>query len=282
MPKKLLIKTAVADLRAKPIYPIQTYERDPHQETQLLFGECALGYEEEGEWIRIEAIEQPKYTDCWQGYPGWILKDSVIDTDEFPHYNLVVSTPWALIQPFMQPVCLGTRLQAISRVGGVYKLRLPDGSEGYINQIDVKNDVDMFEIAEQLLGHPYLWGGRSIYHHEINTHLTGLDCSSLIQLLYRISGKEIPRDAHDQFLKSTPQTRMKPGDLIFIRYHDKPQRIGHVMLYAGGDFILDANITDKKVIKTTALKRYGRSLDSVKTGEDIGPGMIYFAALGSM
>ena len=48
---------------------------DDKRETQLLFQEKVLIHENpSGNWVRIEAIEQPEFThhNRWEGYPGWI------------------------------------------------------------------------------------------------------------------------------------------------------------------------------------------------------------------
>jgi gamma-D-glutamyl-L-lysine dipeptidyl-peptidase len=289
---KMLIISSVADLRKEPVEANSFYAKDPLQESQLLYGERILVKHENNGWIFIEAIEQQKFISNWQGYPGWIKKTQAVEVADFPLYNLVVSEPWVDIisesDQLIVPVSLGTKLKGFELKGLSWKLQLPDGTMGYIPQEKVRSLSDysnfgknVIAMGEKLLNHPYHWGGCSIYRDNFKDALTSVDCSSLTHLLYRVHGKEIPRDAHDQFLKSLKRSNkeaheLELGDLIFIRYHDKPDRIGHVMLYSGGDGILDANITDKRVVKTTAALRYGRSLKTMKSGDDIGPGIIYF------
>ncbi len=61
---------------------------DGDRETQLLQGEKVLIKETSGEWIKIEAIEQPEYThnNKWEGYPGWI-HFSVLQRPSIPAKN---------------------------------------------------------------------------------------------------------------------------------------------------------------------------------------------------
>ncbi|MFX7934472.1 C40 family peptidase, partial [Acinetobacter baumannii] len=50
--------------------------------------------------------------------------------------------------------------------------------------------VNMLEkVALRFLNSPYLWGGRSPL---------GIDCSGLVQILYKCIGIALPRDAYQQ------------------------------------------------------------------------------------
>lgn len=69
----------------------------------------------------------------------------------------------------------------------------------------------MVELARRFLGLPYFWGG---------TSPLGLDCSGYVQLIYRLSGVEILRDADIQFTSSglleVPKGQERMGDLVFF------------------------------------------------------------------
>jgi hypothetical protein len=89
------------------------------------------------------------------------------------------------------------------------------------------------------LGTSYLWGGRSIW---------GIDCSGLMQQLYRLHGVALPRDAYQQ--ASVGETvhligEAKAGDLAF--FDNEEGRIIHVgmvlpegkILHASGQVRID-------------------------------------------
>ena len=66
------------------------------------------------------------------------------------------------------------------------------------------------EIARAFLGVPYVFGG--------SDPATGLDCSGLVQLVFRRSGITLPRTAQLQYAATTRVARaqLQPGDLVFF------------------------------------------------------------------
>ena len=86
------------------------------------------------------------------------------------------------------------------------------------------------DLAEQLVGTPYSWGGRSG---------DAIDCSGLVQLVFGLKGILAPRDADMQqaeFGEDLPDNvPLERGDLVFFP--------GHVGIMADGENIIHANGT---------------------------------------
>src|SRR5207237_773334 len=70
--------------------------------------------------------------------------------------------------------------------------------------------IGAVEMARRYLGVPYVFGGTN--------PAVGLDCSGLVQLVYRQVGIPLPRTAQLQY-EATPrvsQADLQPGDLVFF------------------------------------------------------------------
>ena len=70
----------------------------------------------------------------------------------------------------------------------------------------------------------------------------GIDCSGLTQMIYRINGYKIPRDANQQAQLGTTLSfidESKPGDLAF--FDDDEGKIIHVGLLLENNHILHAH-----------------------------------------
>jgi cell wall-associated NlpC family hydrolase len=88
------------------------------------------------------------------------------------------------------------------------------------------------------LGCPYVYGATGPCH-------SGFDCSGLVQAAWAAAGVQIPRDTFEQWaaLPHVSMSSLEPGDLIY--YNGE----GHVAMYVGGGYIIDAPQTGMDVEK---------------------------------
>jgi peptidoglycan DL-endopeptidase CwlO len=84
------------------------------------------------------------------------------------------------------------------------------------------------------LGKPYQWGA---------TGPDSYDCSGLVQAAWAAAGVAIPRDTYEQWaaLPHIASSDIQPGDLL---YYDG---VGHVAMYVGDGYIIDAPQTGMDV-----------------------------------
>ncbi len=255
--RRFVIKVAVADLRGQPqeLTP-KDYSHHPLRLSQLLYGERCELIETQKEWLYIAALEQPHYTETqgWHPYRGWVHRREVSEVEQFLPPSHVVCCPSLELVSERLTLPFGTYVTSHQK--GC--LTLPNGKKIRCNAAlrpipKSINRLQLIEDARLFLGAPYLWGGRGAYLHKT---ISSVDCSGLINLLYRAQGLQIPRDAPDQYLKSHATQQLKPGDMIYLSKEINPKRINHVMI----------KLDDNKFIESPET---GKMIRILKEGQDL-------------
>ena len=190
--------------------------------TEAIYGESCRILGHKDNWFKIE---------CEDGYIGWVNSFYGIRSLQRNNPKYLVVYP---------------------KNGGYFNSKYPFGSqmENYISGSMLINkrlgSGKVIELATQLVGIPYKWGGKSSL---------GFDCSGLVQSVLKICGLEIPRDAKDQIIFfSNDQIDLsdaKPGDLHFFGSKDKVTHVGFStkgagLLHAQGTVKLDSIDSSKK------------------------------------
>lgn len=294
-----VIVVPVADVWSRPLAPGEK-PADALRETQVLLGERVVVHESSGNWVRIEAVEQPEYThhNAWEGYPGWILRSATVAAPFQP--TSVVTAPWLSIQgtsgraPWMLFLPLGSKIKPQGPGHqGMTSIEMPNGTAGAASFEGTLDDIHprvvrIVESATKLLGADYVWGGltprnplpaSALNKGEVSRY--GVDCSGLVHLAFRANGLTIPRDAHEQWMKAKPIQRadLKPGDLIFSAKTGNPKKITHVALYAGDGRLIEAPQTGWVVRQISFQEKFGQELSRVESGQTVGERVVYFGRL---
>ncbi|HSW13600.1 MAG TPA: C40 family peptidase [Solimonas sp.] len=117
--------------------------------------------------------------------------------------------------------------------------------------------IDGEQIAEliaggalSMLGTDYEFGSRSD---------EAVDCSSLVQRVYRAAGLEMPRTTREQVGLGVPvrMTELRKGDLVFYRW--KPRSL-HVAVYMDDGYIVHASPGRGHVVMTRVNKAWQRRM----------------------
>lgn len=296
----LVVTASVADLRAKPRAHSGKYIKDLCQETQLLYGEVLEFLSKDSPWFCVKVPDQLvcKHEE-WDGYLGWVHKKDVSAVENLIKPTHIVSTRWAFLEP-LEPssqaiprfLSCGTEVEVLEEKETVSVVKLYNDEMGTVPSHCLypigQEEEKSADLREQLLytvnrfeGTPYLWGGRSGYHKEYIKTLTGVDCSGLVQLCYKVHGVKVPRNAQDQYAisKRIEYKDLKLGDLIFLAHKEHPSRIYHVMIFEGGDRFVEATMESNTVRSFTGLQKLGVSLDKIKSGDVLKGSVVYFGSI---
>ncbi len=195
---------------------------------QLLFGDLFNIMEHKDNWMKI----------CteYDGYEGWIDK-KMATLIEVEYYNKLKQ---------QRPV-VTSNLIKIHNITKNRSFLLTPGASLYNvkgNTFNIHNSefeiprqsesaTNIEPLTAQFINAPYLWGGKS---------LLGIDCSGFVQVIFKILGIQLPRDASEQ--SKIGETigfvqEAKTGDLAFF---DNPEgRITHVGILLNNNTIIHAS-----------------------------------------
>lgn len=216
------------------------------------------------DWCQIETPDT---------YQGWVAASSlrVLKPEEKPYASsgkvFVVSA--LLANTYREPDVTAHKpikvapISSVLEVAGERNARwlevvLPCGSKAFVQKGD--GDVreapwtwprqpasDMVALSKRFLGINYLWAG---------TSPLGLDCSGFAQLIYKMSGIPLLRDADIQMTKSdlveVPKGQEKAGDLIF--FGRAIDRISHVGMMIDGENFINATTYETPCVRIDSLK----------------------------
>ena len=91
----------------------------------------------------------------------------------------------------------------------------------------------LVEFSQRYLGIPYFWGGKTP---------KGLDCSGFVQLVFKLFGMPLRRDAWMQHEDARPAgkdpMRARPAELLF--FAESGERITHVAIAMGEGLFIHA------------------------------------------
>lgn len=224
--------------------------------SQILFGEKYEIVDTAGSYSLIRML--------FDNYLGWI------DNDHAIHY---------VIDPDTVPQIVGA--DTMIRRDNYPPQILPAGSEVYAvshDRMNFKNGEVIYRCNKPLvtkplqedpgstallfMNAPYLWGGRTSM---------GMDCSGLVQTVYKVHGVPLPRDSFLQAGSGTTINMLSdaiPGDLLF--FDNSQRKITHVgMLISEGVIIhcsgtVRLDIIDHQGIFQKDFNRYTHRLRLIK------------------
>ena len=205
-----------------------------------------------GEHFKITSVKEKWVEICtyYDNYKGWICSKQYKEITYEDYDNLSVND-FPINSSKNAELIKQSNKETISiPIGSIlpyyHKGQLKIRTSKYLTKATIasKDIKNLEDYALSLLNTPYLWGGRSNY---------GIDCSGSTQLIYRLCGIQLPRDAYQQ-AKDGIHIDFKDaikGDLAF--FQNKEGKINHVGV------VLDNNkiIHSSGKVRIDTLKREG-------------------------
>ena len=218
------------------IYSFIPVRKEPAEQselvTQILFGETFMVLEKQEKWARIKMD--------YDQYEGWIDSKLVFSVAPTEYELWKSSQAWMVPPRSINIVQDGSSapitILAGSRIvfNGHDRNAFSIGKNEYFvsGQIPAEKELGIREVANSLLHTPYLWGGRSYF---------GIDCSGLSQIVFKINGFWLPRDASQQMELGDEVNFVEEamvGDLAF--FDNQNGDITHVGICLGQGQIIHA------------------------------------------
>ena len=208
--------------------------------SQILYGETCEIIKTEGLYSKIKMD--------FDGYEGWV-NSSVLKKENSEISKHLVTKNYGV---FDLPE--GRNLLSLGS-------EVAFETENFVNNNNIRESL--VESAKKFINVPYLWGGRSYF---------GIDCSALVQLVYKIHGIALPRDADKQAELGEARDfveESEPGDLAF--FEDETGFISHVglvlspfeLIHASGKVRIDS--LDFSGIYNAEKNKHTHKLRMVKT-----------------
>ena len=229
--------------------------------SQLLFGDHFKILEKSKQWYKIKL--------AFDDYEGWIdskqcLKIKKKDYEKLTEEPIIVSNE---LIDFIEDedknlftIVLGSRLPHYT--DKIFNLNENKYSfEGNIAGMPSTKEV-IVNTAIMFLNVPYLWGGKTPF---------GIDCSGLTQMVYKINGYNLLRDASQQASQGEVLSfieESEPGDLAF--FDDDQGIITHVGIILDNNYIIHASgkvridRLDQSGIYNAELKKHTHKLRVIK------------------
>jgi hypothetical protein len=193
--------------------------------SQVFYGEHFKVLEIRKKWSLIRL--------AFDKYEGWIdnkqyLNIAEEDYADFEKKELKLSSDLVdfvtTSENQLFSICLGSNISSSEYLNHFFEGKLISGA---------LPKEHLIETALLYLNTPYLWGGKSPF---------GIDCSGFTQMVYKLNGYKLLRDASQQATQGEALSfieESEPGDLAF--FDNEEGKITHVGIIMADNYIIHAH-----------------------------------------
>ena len=193
--------------------------------SQVIYGDFFKVLEQRKQWSKIRL--------AFDKYEGWVDNKQYVEISE-DQYNALCKEKPKLSTDLVEfieddnnqlfPITIGSSLNGLSILNHKY-----DGAS--INEKNTKSNI--IQTAFTFLNAPYLWGGKTPF---------GIDCSGFTQMVYKLNGFKLLRDASQQATQGEALSfieESEPGDLAF--FDNSEGEIIHVGIIMKDNYVIHAH-----------------------------------------
>ena len=206
------------------IVPVRIVDSDKSEMiNQLIYGDIIEILEEKEKWVKIKSV--------FDDYIGWIDKKQYFKIDDNITVDLKNPVYCIDLVEFIEnnnnelvTIPIGSDISNISLMNHKFDGKTISGKN---------NRNSIVNTALSFLNSPYLWGGKTPF---------GIDCSGFTQMVYKINGYKLSRDAKDQANQGETLSfieESEAGDLAF--FNNDQGDIIHVGIILQNNHIIHAS-----------------------------------------
>ena len=198
--------------------------------SQLLFGEHFQILEQSKGWVKIKLH--------FDAYEGWI-DDKQYQPISENDFGLLSSKEIILNADLIEyisgkdnmlfPIPLGTSLSFLD----IPQINTTEFNFEGLKTSNKNSKTEILKTAFMYLNTPYLWGGKTPF---------GIDCSGFVQMVYKLNGYSLFRDANQQATQGEVLSfieEAEAGDLAF--FDNEEGKITHVGILMNDNYIIHAH-----------------------------------------
>jgi len=197
--------------------------------SQLLFGETFTIIEFSKKWVNILT--------AFDKYEGWVLSNQFLQLDELQYDDINTNNSYFSNELVTFISNQNTNLQILTLGSSLpfYKnnsFKLLDKMFEYDGESRSGKSIksELVKTAQLYLNTPFLWGGRTPF---------GIDCSGFTQMVYKLNGYSLFRDANLQATQGEVLSfieESEAGDLAF--FDNEEGEIDHVGIILANNHII--------------------------------------------
>ncbi|WP_339844584.1 C40 family peptidase [uncultured Dokdonia sp.] len=208
------------------IVPMRAEPSDPSElVNQVLYGEHFKVVEQRKQWSRIKLSHDK--------YEGWIDNKQYVEISEEEYAFAKAQQTTLTTDPVQFITTEHNQLLTVVLGSSVENIALLKDSYDGNSHTGKTSRTQLVETALLYLKTPYLWGGRTTF---------GIDCSGFTQMVYRLNGFDLKRDASQQATQGEALSfieESEPGDLAF--FDNAEGLITHVGIIMEDNYIIHAH-----------------------------------------